>query len=540
MSERQVALRLTALWLLLVLVSLFSRSYIPIDETRYVTVAWNMWLRGDFLVPFLNGVAYSHKPPLLFWLINAGWGVFGVNEWWPRLVPSLFALGSIFLTVRLARQLWPAQSSPALLAPAILFGCLLWTVFTTATMFDMMVATFTLLGMSGVLSAWRGDAVKGWVMVGVAIGLGLLAKGPTILLQILPVAILAPWWGRGGQQPWGRWYAGMLAAITLGALIALAWAIPAGMRGGAEYHHAIFWGQTADRMVNSFAHRRLFWWYLPLLPVMLFPWLLWLPGWHALAGLRRGIPDVGVRFCLAWFLPVFIAFSFISGKQMHYLLPIFPPFALLLARLLDTAAIPKRSDVALPALVIFLVGVSLLVLPLVVPQHAIFHLPVSMSPVSGLALIAISVAMAAAKIVDVQHEVWKMAVLSVTAVAIFVMSVVQYADLAYDVRPISAKIKALQDAGVPLAHAGKYHGQYQFLGRLTQTPEIVTQAELTNWFMVHPDGKAIVYFDTRLSWGNLRPDYTQPYLGDSVAIVGREAWQAHGSRNSGGSDSGED
>ena len=218
MSERQVALRLTALWLLLVLVSLFSRSYIPIDETRYVTVAWNMWLRGDFLVPFLNGEAYSHKPPLLFWLINAGWGVFGVTEWWPRLVPSLFALGNIFLTVRLARQLWPTLSSPKLLAPVILFGCLLWTVFTTATMFDMMVATFTLLGMSGVLSAWRGDTIKGWIMVGVAIGLGLLAKGPTILLQILPVAMLAPWWGRGWATLDG-------AAGMPGCLLRLPWAL---------------------------------------------------------------------------------------------------------------------------------------------------------------------------------------------------------------------------------------------------------------------------------------------------------------------------
>jgi hypothetical protein len=36
-----------ALWLALVVISLLCRSYIPIDETRYVTVAWNMWLRDD-------------------------------------------------------------------------------------------------------------------------------------------------------------------------------------------------------------------------------------------------------------------------------------------------------------------------------------------------------------------------------------------------------------------------------------------------------------------------------------------------------------
>ena len=234
MPIRQAA-PLVGLWLLLVLISLFSRSYIPIDETRYVTVAWNMWLRGDYLVPWLNGVAYSHKPPLLFWLMNAGWAVFGVNDWWPRLVPSFFAMASVFLTIQLARRLWPQQKLVAEMAPLILLGSALWMVFTTATMFDMMIACFTLLGMLGVVIVWQGRAFKGWLLVGMAIGLGLLAKGPTILLQILPAALLAPWWGRGQEILWPRWYAGMLAAVLLGAALALLWAIPAAQHGGGGH-----------------------------------------------------------------------------------------------------------------------------------------------------------------------------------------------------------------------------------------------------------------------------------------------------------------
>ena len=42
----------------------------PVDETRYLAVAWDMWREGNFLVPHLNGEPYSHKPPLLFWLIH--------------------------------------------------------------------------------------------------------------------------------------------------------------------------------------------------------------------------------------------------------------------------------------------------------------------------------------------------------------------------------------------------------------------------------------------------------------------------------------
>ena len=524
MAERRLALPLLALWLVLVLVSLFSRSYIPIDETRYVTVAWNMWLRGDYLVPFLNGEAYSHKPPLLFWLMNLGWAVFGVNDWWPRLVPSLFALGSAWLTAELARKLWPTDRQAASIAPMILLGSALWTVFTTATMFDMMVAFFTLLGVLGIVIAWQGRALKGWGLVGLAIGGGLLAKGPTILLQILPLAVLAPWWSRKSIPHWRTWYAGILGAILLGALIALAWAIPAGMRGGETYQHAIFWGQTADRMVNSFAHRRPLWWYLPLLPVMLFPWLLWLPVWRGLVSLKNQMGDEGVRLCLAWMLPVFAAFCLISGKQMHYLLPIFPAFSLLAAHGLSQMQAQTRVDM-LPAIVAtLLAGVILLYLPIYAQTHHMAPWISDIPPWGGMTLMAAAVVLGGLRRIGLPGEVWKLTLLSALVVSMLYLAVIRSAGLAYDIRPISSRLKALQEAGVPLAHSGRYHGQYQYIGRLQQAPETVMGGEMDQWFAKHPDGKAIVYFSSRLSLKDLHADFVQPYLGDNVAILGRDAW----------------
>ena len=43
------------LLVLLTAVAMLTRPITPVDETRYVGVAWEMWLRGDFLVPFKNG-----------------------------------------------------------------------------------------------------------------------------------------------------------------------------------------------------------------------------------------------------------------------------------------------------------------------------------------------------------------------------------------------------------------------------------------------------------------------------------------------------
>ena len=171
------------------------------------------------------------------------------------------------------------------------------------------------------------------MLLGIAIGGGVLSKGPVILLHILPVALLAPWWLKTADFRWKHWYFGLIAAILIGAVIALCWAIPAGISGGETYRNAIFLGQTSGRLVKSFAHQLPWWWYLEILPLLLLPWLLWKPLW---AGLRKlTYQDSGIRFCLAWAIPVFIAFSLVSGKRIHYLLPLVPALALIVARAVD-------------------------------------------------------------------------------------------------------------------------------------------------------------------------------------------------------------
>jgi hypothetical protein len=50
------------LWLILVLASLWIRDPWPVDETRLLAAAWEMWLRGSVIVPWLNGEYYVHPP----------------------------------------------------------------------------------------------------------------------------------------------------------------------------------------------------------------------------------------------------------------------------------------------------------------------------------------------------------------------------------------------------------------------------------------------------------------------------------------------
>ena len=356
MRRRRATLLVVALWAMVVAGGLASRPAWPIDETRYLAVAWEMWAGGDLLVPHLNGTPYSDKPPLLFWLVVAGWRLFGVSEWWARLVPSLFALGSLLLTARLARRLWPERENVAHAAPLFLLATFFWSFFSTVFLFDMLLVFLALVAVAGAVAAARGDG-RGWIGVSLAIALGILAKGPAILIPVLPVVLAAPLWS--GEVRAARWYPRAIAAILAGLALALAWALPAALSGGRAYGEAILWSQTAGRLSRAFAHPRPIWWYAPFLPLLAFPWVLWPSLWRR-ADVRAPARDKGLRLCAIWAGAGLVAFSLVSGKQVYYLLPLIPPLALLGARLLparETA--PRRRELALIAAAFLLLAAVL-------------------------------------------------------------------------------------------------------------------------------------------------------------------------------------
>lgn len=346
MQKLSMPLWILGAWALLTFSAISNGYLLPIDETRYVGVAPEMQQRGDPLVPQLNGEPYSHKPPMLFWAMQGGWAVFGVSAWWPRLVVSLFSIAAAVLTWQLMRRLWPDRKLATQLAPIILFGSLQWAAWTPIVMFDIVLTFWTLIAVAGVAIAGLQRPHIGWTITALGLGFSVLTKGPVALIFVVPLAVCAPLWHPGDIAK-SHWYAGFVLSLTGATMIAMAWAWPAAVRGGSEYASAIFWSQSAGRMVNSFAHQRPIWWYLPLLFVLFFPWSCWATTWRALRNLLKE-GERATRFLLCWALPPFLFLSFISGKQAHYLVPLAPPLAMLLARALDCWPTSACLGLAIP------------------------------------------------------------------------------------------------------------------------------------------------------------------------------------------------
>lgn len=522
MPDKQDKRLLWLSWLLLALMLaavLATRPLTPIDETRYVSVAWEMWLRGDFLVPFKNGEVYSHKPPLLFWMFHLGWAVFGVNEWWPRSVGMLFGMGGAWLTWLMARRVWPERTGVPGMAALVLSSCAWWMLFATATMFDVMLAFCALVALHGLWSMAEGHRRGVWVM-GLGIGLGVLAKGPVILLHVLPVALLAPWWKPGLR--YGAWLGKVGLAVLIGAGIALAWAIPAGIAGGDAYRQAIFVGQTANRVVESFAHRRPFWWYLPVLPVMLFPWAVWPSFWRALARQRSAAVDHGLRFCLAWALPVFVAFCFVSGKQPHYLIPIIPAFALAVARLLHGRS-ENAGSVFVPALMVCAAGLALAA----TGQGMLAQQFPDFAPLPLVWPGVVVAAMAGVLwLLSRRGQTYRpliMASLTLTLLTLAHVSTQAYFQDRFNVQPMAEVVKKAQQRRFTVATLGSYHAQFQFLGRL-KNPLVeldVDNAEAIAWLQQNRKTLVVMYArNPDLIDADIRPVHRQHFGDMDMILVG--------------------
>lgn len=496
---------------------------LPIDETRYLAVAWEMRQGGEFLVPHLNGATYAHKPPLLFWLINAGWLVTGVHAWTARLMTLACSLASLALMHRLAWRL-SGSVQVARLATWLLAGTIYFALFANAIMFDVPLTTCVLAALLGVCDLVAGRLRRGVLVTGVAIGLGILVKGPVMLLDIGFVAVLAPWWSAGRLAGRSAAYFGALAlAVLLGAAIALAWAIPAALHGGEDYARAIFLKQTFDRIhgvVGTSAHRRPLWWYLAVFPLLLLPWPLVVRG--RFARLRGLMAQPALRCALAWLVPTFIVFSLVSGKQPHYLLPLIPALALLLALGLDASILQLRTG--LLGAVLVLLGVGLVVLHQLPLQRASAEWVDLVSPWWSVPVIVLGAWLLRWR-GPVPVAVPALAILALTLVAKLV--VLWGPGVRYDITPIAQRIAALQAQGHAVASMGWHHGVYEFAARLPEPiPAFYTLDDFKAWVQQHPDGYVVTFF--RQFRFRATPVFTQPFRGVEVSLWRAQAALAAG------------
>jgi 4-amino-4-deoxy-L-arabinose transferase len=173
-----------------------------------------------------------------------------------------------------------------------------------------------------------------WLLAGAAIGLGLLTKGPAVLVFLPPLAThLALRW-RHRARPLGP---GPWLGLTVAAALGLVWYLPivSSLPGAGAY---LLDNQAVGRLVGSRYDRSPGWTgalevYVPTLIAGVCPWSFW---WLARArrpSRMRPLEWSSSALLLAlWFALPLAVFVLASSRLPLYLLPLFAPFALATGR----------------------------------------------------------------------------------------------------------------------------------------------------------------------------------------------------------------
>jgi 4-amino-4-deoxy-L-arabinose transferase-like glycosyltransferase len=521
--------------MLVAAIAIFQHGPMPMFSTRTLSVAWEMWHRHSFVVPYLNGQPYSDKPPLLFWLIQLGWAIGGVGDVWPRLLEVLLGGSELILLATLARRLFPDRAWIAKAAPWMLLAFTYGFLFSLQVMYEVLLAVCVLAALLALVPSQRRESPR-FVWFAVAVGCGLLTKGPVMLLHVAFPWLLGPLWNGWAKRERGRWYLHGALALLAGLALLLAWALTACWLGGAAYREQLLFHQTAGRVVDAFAHAKPFWWYLTLLPMLVFPFALWPRLWVAI-GMLRAPFEPGLRFVFAWLGPVLLVFSSISGKQPYYLLPEYAGFALLLsvsvARLQQKHARLAGSRWLGPwplAILILGMGAGLMLLPSWIDRNAIHN-----AYLQDLARASVGYGMGYALLglillipMPDRAELPRIAVAGL--IGALVTNGLFSAALwpAFDLAPASTFLARAQSEGRPIANLESYDGQFHFLGRLTKPIEPLHDAQaLQQWAKAHPRGLVISYPKQITATDRRDALYTQSFRGVWLAIWAAPALAAN-------------
>jgi 4-amino-4-deoxy-L-arabinose transferase-like glycosyltransferase len=218
----------------------------------------------------------------------------------------------------------------------ILASTLMVMIVGTAATSDAVTLPFIVAVVAIFVRAMKSEMrVHHIILMGVALGFGMLAKGPIGVLPI-PVIVTTLWLNRKTKPGILRplWQVG--AALAIGILIFLLWAIPANNATGGEFLSVFVGRHVLTRAIKPMEHHGgnlLIYlpYYLPVIIVGFLPWTLHLPGAFS--------ATLGGRLCgqhcrpllIGWVVSIFTIMTLAVTKLPHYILFIWPALALAVA-----------------------------------------------------------------------------------------------------------------------------------------------------------------------------------------------------------------
>lgn len=299
-----------------------------LDEGFYAAVVAEMNRRGEWITPYFNGKPWFEKPILLYWVAKPCLALFG-GEFGIRLPSILATLGTYAIVAWFGRRRLGALSGAAsalVLATSLFFVAVGRMVLVDPLLILCLTGAFTTFWESLV-----GD--RRWRLLTAALlGLALLAKGPVAGALFIAVLAYTYWRERDLRSAFGGaviW----LGGIAIFAVVVAAWYVPAYLANHQVFVDEFLIKQNLQRFKGGDEAHAVpmpggLIYYIPIVLIGMIPWSLWVPkAWPRRAA--EGDQEPVKRYLATWAVVVFAFFTISGTKLPHYVLPCFPPLALL-------------------------------------------------------------------------------------------------------------------------------------------------------------------------------------------------------------------
>ena len=360
---------LVAICLVSYLPGFFNIPPVDRDEARFVQATKQMIESGDYVdIRFQEEVRYK-KPVGIYWLqgaaVRAAEGL-GASDprttiWLYRLPSLIGAIGAVLLTYWTALAFGTRRTaylSALMLACSLLLGVEARLAKTDAMLLLAVVAAFGALARAYLAAPEAPMDRRTWLipaMFWTALAGGVLLKGPVILILVaLAVAALVV------RDRSAHWLAGLRPAAGAAwlLLLVLPWFVAILRRTGVSFFVESIGNDLLSKMVGAQeSHGAPPGYYLATFWVTFWP----AAPLAAVAASRvwQHHREPATQFLLAWLVPAWLLFELVPTKLPHYVLPLYPAIAILIARTMAQGGLSHdrrlvRANILWPAVTVML------------------------------------------------------------------------------------------------------------------------------------------------------------------------------------------
>jgi len=318
-----------------------------------------MMLTSNYFWPTINGHLYYDKPLLSYWFVVVAAHLNGaMDETAARLPCAIAGLVGVGLLIAIGRRLYNLRIAAA--AGLILATSFSFVFFSRHASADVETVAGELAAL--LLYLTFGPAPGAWVIaLWIIMAIASLTKG--LLGFALPLLVIGVYslFRDGSHVLWTKISRGSLAtrllwvidrnrwmvswfslpAIAIGLAIYYAPFAVSRTRMGSNAGIAMVIRENLVRFFEPFDHRGPIYLYAYVIFALMAPWSVLLPAALTELQLRPRLSAGQAssdRFVQVWFWATLVFFTLSGSRRSYYLLPILPPAAILVARIVSVPA----------------------------------------------------------------------------------------------------------------------------------------------------------------------------------------------------------